>query len=326
LDTRSEPAPVVVPSGDFAAHKGIPMDELRFDGRSVIVTGAGRGFGREHARLLARRGARLVLADYGVNMDGTGSDPAIVEAIAQEINDNGGEAIPVFANVADEADAQRIVQTALDNFGTLDVLVNNAGIYAGNWIEDTDLDQYRRMVDMHYLGTVYTAKAAWEHLKAAEHGCIVNTSSEAIIGHIPKSPDYAGAKGAVNSFTKALALNGRRHGVRVNAVAPRGNTRMSTPEVLAFVYEQPIENFQNPMFEDMRPEYVSPAVAFLAHESCTLNGETIVCGGRLAMRVAYVESQGITFPDDVTPEVLAANVDKLLDMTDGTTVTIDMWN
>jgi NAD(P)-dependent dehydrogenase (short-subunit alcohol dehydrogenase family) len=206
LDARSGPVPVVVPSGDFATDKGIPMDELRFDGRSVIVTGAGRGFGREHARLLAKRGARLVLADFGVNMDGTGSDPAIVEAIAQEINDNGGEAIPVFANVADEADAARIVQTAVDSFGKLDVLVNNAGIYAGNWIEDTDLDQYRRMVEMHYLGTVYTSKFAWEHLKAAEHGCVVNTSSEAIIGHIPKSPDSA-------------AANARQFGLRVNAVA-----------------------------------------------------------------------------------------------------------
>jgi NAD(P)-dependent dehydrogenase (short-subunit alcohol dehydrogenase family) len=302
------------------------VDELRFDGRSVVITGAGRGFGREHARLLAKRGARLVLADLGVNMDGTGSDPSVIEAITQEINDNGGEAIGVFANVADATEAARIVQTAVDSYGELDVVVNNAGIYAGNWIEDTDLDQYRRMVDMHYLGTVYVSKAAWPHLKQAEHGCIVNTSSEAIIGHIPKSPDYAGAKGAVNSFTKALALNGRRHGLRVNAVAPRGNTRMSTPEVLSFVYDQPIENFQNPMFDDMRPEYVSPAVAFLAHESCPLNGETIVCGGRLAMRVAFVESQGITFPDDVTPEILAENLDQLMDMGNGTVVTIDMWN
>ncbi|HEY6531939.1 MAG TPA: SDR family NAD(P)-dependent oxidoreductase [Acidimicrobiales bacterium] len=303
------------------------MSEMRFDGKSVIVTGAGRGFGREHARLLAKRGARLVLADYGVEMNGLGSDPSIVEAITKEINDNGGEAIGLFANVADEKEAAGIVQTAVDAYGGLDVVVNNAGIYAGNWMEDTDNDQYRRMVDMHYLGTVWVTKAAWPHLKQAEHGSVVNTSSEAIIGHIPKSPDYAGAKGAVNSFTKALALNGRQHGLRVNAVAPRGNTRMSTPEVLSFVYDSPIENYRNEFFDQMLPEYVSPAVAYLAHESCPLNGETIVCGGKLAMRVMYVETQGITFDEgNVTPEYLRDNIDTVMDPTDGTVVTIDMWN
>jgi NAD(P)-dependent dehydrogenase (short-subunit alcohol dehydrogenase family) len=303
------------------------MSELRFDGKSVIVTGAGRGFGREHARLLAKRGARLVLADYGVEMSGLGSDPSIIEAITKEINDDGGEAIGLFANVADEKDAADIVQTAVDAYGKLDVVVNNAGIYAGNWIEDTDNDQYRRMVEMHYLGTVWVTKAAWPHLKEAEHGAVVNTSSEAIIGHIPKSPDYAAAKGAVNSFTKALALNARQHGLRVNAVAPRGNTRMSTAEVLSHVYDAPAENFTGPFYEEMLPEYVSPGVAYLAHESCPLNGETIVCGGKLAMRVMYVESKGITFPaDDVTPEYLRDHIDEVMDPTDGQLVTIDMWN
>jgi hypothetical protein len=317
---------MVASAGRFRSEEDFQVDELRFDGRSVIVTGAGRGFGRQHALLLAKRGARLVVADYGVEMDGTGSSPELAEAIAQEINDAGGEAIPCFANVADEADAARIVQTAVDNFGGVDVVVNNAGIYAGNWIEDVDTEQFRRMVDYHYLGTVYVSKAAWPHLKRSEHGCIVNTSSEAIIGHIPKSPDYAGAKGAVFSFTKALALNARQHGLRVNAVAPRGTTRMSTPEVLAQVFEQPAENFRGELFEQWKPEYVSPAVAFLAHESCPLNGEVIVCGGLLAMRVAIIETKGVTFTDDVTPEDLAENLDALMDTTDATVMTIDAWN
>jgi NAD(P)-dependent dehydrogenase (short-subunit alcohol dehydrogenase family) len=303
------------------------MSELRFDGRSVIVTGAGRGFGREHARLLAKRGARLVLADNGAEVNGFGSDPEVIGAIAKEINDGGGEAIGVFADVSDEKDAATIVQTAVDAYGGVDVVVNNAGIYAGDWMENVDNEQFRRMVDTHYLGTVWVTKAAWPHLRKAEHGAVVNTSSEAVIGHIPKSPDYAGAKGAVNSFTKALALNARQHGLRVNAVAPRGNTRMSTPEVISFCYDRPIEEFQGEMFQQMLPEYVSPAVAYLAHESCPLNGETLVCGGKLAMRIMYVESAGITFPDgDVSPEYLRDNIEHVLDPTDGTVVTIDMWN
>jgi len=302
------------------------MDELRFDGKSVIVTGAGRGFGKQHALLLAKRGARVVVADYGVNMDGSGSSPEPAEQVTKEIIEAGGEAVACFANVADETGAAEIVRTAVDSFGGVDVLVNNAGIYAGNYFEDVDLDQFRRMVDYHYLGTVYVTKAAWPHITAAPHGSVVNTTSESIIGMIPKSSDYAAAKGAVFSFTKALALNGRRIGVRVNAVAPRGNTRMSAPEVLSHVYEAPADNFRNEYFDQMRPEYVSPAVAFLAHESCTLNGEVIVCGGLLAKRLAVIETRGLTFTDGVTPEDLAAQVDQLMDPTDAEVVTVDMWN
>ena len=302
------------------------MDELRFDGRSVIVTGGGRGFGRQHALLLAKRGARVVVADFGVELDGSGSSPEPAEQVAQEIKELGGEAVACFANVADEADAARIVQTALVSFGGLDVVVNNAGIWAGNWIEDVEFSQFRRMIDYHYLGTVLVSTAAWPHLKTADHGCIVNTTSESVIGNIPKNADYAAAKGAVYSFTKALALNGRQHGLRVNAVAPRGNTRMSTPDRLAHLYERPPENFRNEAFEKMRPEYVSPAVAFLAHESCPLNGEVIVCGGLLAMRLAIIETKGVAFTDNITPEDLAENLDTLMDPTDADVVTIDMWN
>lgn len=302
------------------------MDQLRFDGRSVIVTGGGRGFGRCHALLLASRGARVVVADFGVELDGSGSSPEPAEQVAKEIVAAGGEAVACFANVADEAGSASIVQTALDAFGGLDVVVNNAGIWAGDWIENVDTEQLRRMVDYHYLGTAFVCKAAWPHLKVADHGCIVNTASESVIGHIPKNADYAGAKGAVFSFTKALALNGSKQGIRVNAVAPRGNTRMSTPEILAFTYDQPVENFKGEFFEQMRPEYVSPAVAFLAHESCPLNGEVIVCGGLLAMRLAIIETKGLTFTDNVTPEDLAENLDALMDPTDAQVVTIDMWN
>lgn len=301
------------------------MNELRFDGRSVIVTGGGRGFGRCHAHLLASRGARVVVADYGVELDGSGSSPEPAQLVAKEIESAGGEAVACFANVADVAGAESIVQTALDAFGGIDVVVNNAGIYAGEWFDGLSLEQFRRMVDFHYLGTVNVCKAAWSHLKSADHGCIVNTSSEAIIGHIPKSPDYAGAKGAVFSFTKALALNGRMFGIRVNAVAPRGNTRMSSPEILARTFDQPEESFHNDFIGNMRPEYVSPAVAFLAHESCPLTGEVIVCGGLLAMRLAVIETKGVTFTDNITPEDLAENLEQLMDPTDPQVMGIDLW-
>jgi NAD(P)-dependent dehydrogenase (short-subunit alcohol dehydrogenase family) len=302
------------------------VDELRFDGRSVIVTGGGRGFGRQHALLLAARGARVVVADYGVDLDGSGSSPEPADSVVEEIRAAGGEAVACFANVAEEAGAAKVVQTALDSFGGLDVLVNNAGIWAGDWFENVDNEQLRRMVDYHYLGTAYMCRAAWEHLKAADHGCIVNTSSEAVIGHIPKNADYAAAKGAVYAFTKALALDARRYGVRVNAIAPRGNTRLSAPEILAFTFDRPLADHDPTMFEVMRPEYVSPAVAVLAHESCRITGEVIVCGGLLAMRLALIETKGVTFTDGITPEDLAEKLDAVMDPAGADVVTIGMWN
>jgi NAD(P)-dependent dehydrogenase (short-subunit alcohol dehydrogenase family) len=300
------------------------MGELRFDGRSVIVTGGGRGFGRCHALLLASRGARVVVADNGCNVDGSGADPSVAEQVVKEIEAAGGEAVACFADVSKPDEAKKIVQTALDSFGGIDVLVNNAGIWDGAWFDELPLEQFTTMIDTHYLGTVNTCKAAWPHLKEAANGCIVNTASEAVIGMVPKNADYAGAKGAVFGFTKALALNARLFGLRVNAIAPRGGTRMSSAEVLAITYDAPVENFQNEFFTNMKAEYVSPAVAFLAHESCTLNGEVLMCGDRQAKRLALIETEGLTFDHAPTPEDLADNVEKLMDPTNPQIMTMDM--
>ena len=298
------------------------MSELRFDGRSVIVTGAGGGFGRCHALLLASRGARVVVADYGVDLDGTGSSPEPAEQVAKEIEAAGGEAVPCFASVAEREGAASIVQTALEAFGGVDVLVNNAGIADPDWFEDTDMDRLERMTQYQYHGTAYMCKEAWPHLKAAEHGCIVNTASEAVTGFVPKCASYSGAKGAVYSLTRALALDGQRFGLRVNAICPRGNTRMNAPEVMSYFYDQPPETFQG-AFDQMRNEYVSPAVAYLAHDSCPLTGETFICGGLSVMRLTFIQTAGITTSETITPEDIAANLDAIMDPTDAAVRTIE---
>jgi len=292
------------------------VNELRFDGRSVIVTGAGRGFGRCHALLLASRGAKVVVADYGMDLDGSGSSAEPAEQVAKEIQAAGGEAVACFASVSEQEGAASIVQTALDAFGGLDVLVNNAGIADPDWFEDTSLDRFERMTQHQYFGTVYMCKAAWPHLKAAEHGCIVNTASEAVTGFVPKCASYSGAKGGVFSLTRALALDGRRFGLRVNAVSPRGNTRMSAPDVMSYFYDQPPEVFQNPFMDQMRPEFVSPAVAYFAHESCPLTGETFICGGLNVMRLTFIQTQGITLDGTITPEDIASKLDAVMDTAD----------
>jgi NAD(P)-dependent dehydrogenase (short-subunit alcohol dehydrogenase family) len=301
------------------------MDELRFDGKSVIVTGAARGFGRCHALMFAARGARLVVADYGVDLDGTHPSPEPIELVAKEIEALGAEVIPVYANVADEESAAKVVQAAIDAYGTLDVLVNNAGIADPDWFDEQSSERIRRMTEFQYYSVVWMTKAAWPHLKTSK-GNIVNTASEAMLGNVPKAASYCGAKGGVFAFTRAMALDGKRLGIRVNQVAPRGNTRMSAPEVLAFHFDQPVEAFHNEFMARMKPEHVSAAVGFFAHESCELTGHTFISGGGQAQMLACIETKGISVDGDITPEDIAANLAQVLDLDGYTLMGIDMFN
>ena len=291
------------------------MNELRFDGRSVIVTGAGRGVGRCHALLLAARGAKVVVADLGGRLDGGGSSSEPAEAVVKEIEAAGGEAVACHASVAEEAGAASIVQAALDAFGRVDVVVNNAGIADPDLFEDLSPDRFRRMVDVHYLGSVYVAFAAWPHMIEAGYGRIVNTCSEAAFGLVPKASSYGGAKGGVLSFTRALALEGLQHGIQVNAVAPRAQTRLSAPSVLAKTYDMPESVFESGTMDKFAPELVSPAAVFLAHDSCDLNGEVLIAGGGDVMRMAIIANDGIS-RDDMTPEHIAENLAQVMDMSD----------
>jgi NAD(P)-dependent dehydrogenase (short-subunit alcohol dehydrogenase family) len=297
------------------------MTELRFDNRTVIVTGAGRGVGRSHALSFAERGARVVVADLGGALDGSGSSNDPADEVVGAIRDAGGEAVACYASVAEEAGAAAIVDAALHAFGSIDVVVNNAGIAAPlDWVENLTAADYRRMVEVHHLGTVYVTKAAWPHMAAAGYGRIVNTTSEGAVGIVPKNSSYGSAKGAVLGFTRSAAIDGLRNGIRVNAVVPRAGTRMSTPDVLSHVYDQPKDLFGGSM-DVFAPEFVSPAAVYLAHESCQLSGELLVAGGGQVMRLAISESTGFT-SEKLTAEEVADNIDKVLDMKGATVVTV----
>ena len=299
------------------------MSELRFDDRAVIVTGAGRGVGRCHALAFGARGAKVVVADLGGELDGSGSSSGPAEDVVQEIVASGGEAVACHASVADEKGAVSIVQAALDAFGRIDVVVNNAGIADPDLFEDLSLERFRKMVDVHYLGTVNVTFAAWPHMLEAGYGRVVNTTSEGALGTVPKCTSYGGAKGGVLAFTKALANDAMRHGLKVNAVAPRANTRLSAPWVLAKTYDLPEDVFtESDTMAQFRPELVSPAAVFLAHESCTLNGEVLVSGGGQVMRMVIMENEGIT-KDVLTPEDIADNLDRLMDLSDAHEVAVE---
>ena len=289
------------------------MGELRFDGRAVIVTGAGRGVGRCHALLLAARGAKVVVADLGGQLNGTGSSNVPADEVVAEITAAGGEAVACYASVADEAGAASIVRSAIDAYGRVDAVINNAGIAEPDWFEDLTIERFRRMVDVHYMGTVQVCFAAWPHMVEAGYGRIVNTCSEAVLGMVPKNSAYGGAKGGVLGFTRTLALDAARYDIRVNAVMPRAQTRLADTPVLAHTYDLPEETFQGGIMDTMRPELVSPVAAFLAHESCRLNGELLPAGAGQVMRVALIQNDGFT-KHDLTPEDVAANLDKVMDM------------
>jgi len=292
------------------------MNELRFDDRVAIVTGAGRGIGRAHALELATRGARVVVADLGGDVDGSGASNEPADDVVAEIRAQGGEAVACYGSVAIEADATAIVDTALSTFGRLDVVVNNAGIHDPAPFEALTVEQFRRMFDVHFFGTLFVTKAAWPHFLRAGYGRVVNTASEAIIGGIPQLTSYGAAKGAVFGLTRNLATEGAAHGIRVNALAPRAHTRMSESDAerLATMFGMDDEMIRQ-VQASMPPEHNAPAAAFLAHESCPLNGEVLRVGMGSVARLAVVHTVGVT-KDPLTAEDIAEHLDTILDIAD----------
>ncbi|TMK61710.1 MAG: SDR family NAD(P)-dependent oxidoreductase [Actinobacteria bacterium] len=290
------------------------MDELRFDGRAVVITGAGRGIGRSHALLLAARGAQVVVADFGAELDGTGTSRAPAEDVVKEIEANGGEAVACYASVAEEEGAAAIVECALERFGRLDAVINNAGISDKHLFGDLSSEQFRRMMAVHFFGTVHVTKAAWPHFVSAQYGRVVNTTSEAVLGAQDNLTSYGSAKGAIWAFTRNLAAEGVAFGIRVNAVAPRALTRMSAAGQTADGGTGTSDQI-SPVLARMKPELVAPAAAYLAHESCPLTGEVLIAGGGDVMRLTPVVTMGIS-KETMTMEDIAENIDAILSIDD----------
>jgi NAD(P)-dependent dehydrogenase (short-subunit alcohol dehydrogenase family) len=289
------------------------MTELRFDGKVAIVTGGARGVGRCHALSLASRGAKVVVADVGGAVDGTtgfSAEPAA--QVVAEIRAAGGDAVACHASVADETEAASIVQVALDTWGRLDILVNNAGIGAPALFEDQTSEQFRRLLDVHYLGLVYVTKATWPHMVKAGGGRIVNTCSEVPLGIHGWMTAYGGAKGGAIGFTLTLAAESQKHGIFVNGFSPRSVTRLAEQYMVTQLGDQRPKNYEA-IVASMKPEFASPALVYLAHESCLLNGVILCCGGGQALRIAFAENDGF-HSDAMSPELIAEHIDEIVDM------------
>jgi NAD(P)-dependent dehydrogenase (short-subunit alcohol dehydrogenase family) len=283
------------------------MRELRFEGRTAIVTGAGGSpsLGRAHALLLGARGANVVVNDIGVLPAALGYEGlASAQAVAEEIRAAGGRAVADTHSVADEDGAAAIVETALAAFGSVDVIVNNAGICPVVAFDEMTAKDFRTTIEINLFGTVNVCRAAWPHMKAAGYGRIVNVSSGSMSGYAWQTA-YAAAKGAVFSFTRALAVEGAPYGIKANTLIPGALTRMvhaAQGEDSAFIARAK---------DTLPPEMVSPTVAFLAHESVPVSGEAFEAMGGKTNRFYLARTQGISNPAP-TPEMLLEHWQELL--------------
>jgi NAD(P)-dependent dehydrogenase (short-subunit alcohol dehydrogenase family) len=271
------------------------MTELRFDGRVAVVTGAGRGIGRAYAQLLGARGASIVVNDLGGSKEGLGSDSGPARSAADGIVAAGGIAVGDTNDVSTEAGAAAIVRTALDEFGRVDIVVNNAGIVRWGDLPDADLATLRDTLDVHLIGSFNVTRAAWPHMVEQGYGRVVMTTSTGMFG-LRGNLAYAGAKAGVVGLMRNMTLSGRRHGITVNAVAPVAATRMGGAD-------ESDPNAEAPA--DMAPELVAPLVAYLCHEDCPVSGEVYAAGGGRFSRIfiaateGYVQTDGELTPEDV---------------------------
>jgi len=286
------------------------MDELRYDGQVAIVTGAGGnpGLGRTYARLLAARGARVVVNDLGVGPDGRGVVPTDAQAVVDEIVADGGEAIADGHSVADEAGARAIVQAALDAWGRVDVLVNNAGVCHVSTFDEISIADVRSTIDVHLLGSLWMCRAAWPTMSAARYGRIVNTTSGAMFGEAMLTV-YGAAKAGIFGLTRGLALEGAPRGIRVNAIGP-GAATAAAVHSYDFAPEA-LEGFSS----HFPPEAVAPAVGFLAHESCEVSGALLQVASGDVSATLFGHTGGYRNPD-LTVEDIAGNLDAIFDGAD----------
>jgi NAD(P)-dependent dehydrogenase (short-subunit alcohol dehydrogenase family) len=281
------------------------MSELRFDERAAIVTGAGNGLGRSHALLLASRGAMVVVNDLGGAVDGSGADTTAAQQVVDEITAAGGIAVANTDSVATPEGGESIVQTALDAFGRIDIVVNNAGILRDKAFHNQTVETIDAVLDVHLRGAFYVTLPAYRYMREHGYGRIVVTASPAgLFGNFGQT-NYSAAKMGLVGFARAIGQEGGRKGVHANVISPTAATRMT-------------EGLLGTLSEDTDPEYISAAVAYLCHESCELQGEVLAAAAGRVARCFVGVTPGY-MNRELTPEDVADNLDTIM-AEDGYTV------
>ena len=266
---------------------------INFKGRVAIVTGAGGGLGRQHALALAKRGAKVVVNDLGGTRDGGGGSASAAQSVVDEIKAAGGEAIANGASVTDYAAVQAMVQQAIDIWGRVDILINNAGILRDKSFAKMEIGDFALVLDVHLMGAVHCCKAVWPHMTAQKYGRIVmTTSSSGLYGNFGQS-NYGAAKMALVGLMQTLSIEGAKNGIRVNCLAPTAATRM-TEDLMS-----------QEVLQALKPEAVVPAMLVLA--STDAPTRTILCAGAGTFEAAHITlTQGVHLGHDSdVPEQLA---------------------
>lgn len=275
--------------------------DLRFDNRVAIVTGAGAGLGRSHALALAARGAKVVVNDLGAATDGTGGSSEAARSVVEEIRGNGGEAIANGANVANFDEVQAMVRQAMDAWGRVDILINNAGILRDKSFSKMDMADFRAVIDVHLLGSVYCTKAVWDIMREQQYGRIVMTSSPSgLYGNFGQS-NYGAAKMALVGLMNTLVLEGEKYGIRVNTLAPTAGTRMTEGLI------------DKKAFELLTPEAVTAGVLVLCAEDAP-NRMILSAGAGGYASVHLSETRGIYLaPAEQSPENVLNGLERIRD-------------
>ncbi len=278
------------------------MADIGYDNKVAIITGAGGGLGREHALLLASRGARIVVNDLGGSIDGSGDGSAgPAQQVTDEIKALGGEAVANTDSVASPEGGEAIVQTAIDEFGRVDIVINNAGILRDKTFHNMTPELLGAVIDVHLKGAFYVTRPAWVHFREQGYGRVVNTASSAgVLGNFGQT-NYGAAKMGLVGFTRVLAVEGAKYDIKANAIAPIAKTRMT-------------EDLLGPLGDKLEASKVAPVVAWLVHEDCPVSGEVYSVGGGMVARMFIGLTEGIYDPD-LTVETVRDQFDKIRDET-----------
>ncbi len=269
------------------------MSALGYDGKVAIINGAGGGLGRQHALMMAKRGALIVVNDLGGSIDGVGSNASAAQIVVDEIKAIGGEAVADHNTVATPEGGQAIVQTAIDTYGRVDIVINNAGILRDKAFHNMTPDLLNPVLDVHLKGAFYVTQPAFVHMREQGYGRIISTSSAAgVFGNFGQT-NYGAAKMGLVGFTRVLGVEGARFNIKANAIAPLAMTRMT-------------EDILGALKDKLAPELVSPLVAFLAHEECPVSGQLFSVGGGRVAHVFLGETNGYYSPT-LTPEDVQNN-------------------
>lgn len=275
---------------------------LRFDDRVAVITGGGRGLGREYALLLASRGAKVVVNDPGSSLTGDGSDGTPAQQVADEIVAAGGQAVANTDSVVTVDGGKAIIDSAIRHFGRIDILIHNAGTVRRGSLKELSPQDFDAVLDVHLRGAFHVVRPAFPVMCAAGYGRIVLTSSIGGLYGNHNVANYGVAKAGLIGLSNVAALEGAADGVRCNVIIPSAVTRMA-------------EGIDTSAYPPMGPELVAPTVGWLAHESCSVTGEMLVAiGGRVA-RAFIAESPGVYRPS-WTIEDVADNIDGIRDVSE----------